>query len=278
MKNLITIIVLMASLCFSQDKVWGTFSDLKWTGEGKDKVASWAGGPIANTWWDGLELTSVWPMDEGSGAVLYDKLAGKNATWEGTDATWKTINGLVCIYGGKESHGTAVFRASIPDRSIYNLNTNSMLVGCWLYRPWAPLASLSYFGKGSSSITLGNYGLRDSGNENGTLGYYAKPGATAVSDYTVRTAYNEWVHVIVAIDRYAKFVSCWTNGFFAAGKSYPADSGNVTNNNPFCLFNNSGSLSETYLAGSARDFFVKVNGTTNDIPIIYNATRAVYGK
>ena len=122
---------------------------------------------------------------------------------------------------------------------------------------------------------MGNYGLR---GVPPSFAAYVKPGATSVITPTTIVPVAEWTHLVSCIDRDSKTISIFTNGVLATYTTYPTDNGYVTNANPFCLFYNAVTLSESKINGSIRDFFVKVGGATNDIPAIYNATKAVYGK
>lgn len=254
------------------------FGDIQVT---KVYAGNGAGGEIcwqkaAANWWDGLSLSSVWPMNEGSGNVLYDKVGGQNGKF--TYGTWKTVGGVTALDFGSDTPNTSAKGAAWAT-DVYDLAKGIKLIyGGW-YRPkWSFISETvnGLMGKGSSGAG-GNYFL---GYATTYGGYYSVFSVLSVGT-AVRCSTNNipvaWTHVAISLDRTTGKSTFWTNGILVSVTSY-SDNGTAYNTTaPFSLFGIS-SNSVWYGNGSTRDVFVKVGGTTNDIPAIFNATKVVYGK
>jgi hypothetical protein len=226
-----------------------------------------AAAPSASgNWWDGLNLSSVWPMQEAVGTNILDKAGSVNGVISG--ATWGAgADGKASLY----FNGSGDF-VSFGD--VYDIGTNSIAFGGWFWRKNTSENVACLIGK-ARPLT---------GNPGDYLLYHNAPsinvGLFAMGDAVSRQTSqavptNAWTFVAGTVEmasNYFRIVQFY-NGTFAAPSAVVA----ATNLNSTALFIIGKSTDNRHMVGYARDCFVRVGGTTADVARVWSATKATYG-
>lgn len=221
--------------------------------------------PVFTDWWDGLNMSSVWPLTSDAADVV----GNIDGTWQGTELYGAT-NGLDAAYLNGAS--------SVVFGDEYDINANETLAyGGWF---WLPLT-----GHGADSVIIGK------GEPfTGTLGGYYTSFSSTVFTNIVHTVLGgvgnsvatmrgvnsgkDWVFVATVLEHNGttlKAVGC-VNGTFDFSATPRPNTTGFDNDRVFIIGRSQGFA--RYIKGYARNCFVKRGGTTNDVAEIYNRTKA----
>lgn len=256
-KNLITLLfafTLIASASWEMD-----FDD------------DYASASISRNWWDGLNMTAVWPINDGSGTNITEKIG--NVKGSIVDyPLWTTSEGFSAL----KLDGTNDY---ITCGNVFNMGTNGVLISAWAKVSGISSASdyIGIAGKTFYGFSIGRYSIHlVKPNKFSTL-YSATSAGSAVEIQAVGTT-SLWINVCGVINRSEGTSHLYLDGVLQETKLITETTNNVSNTLPFNigLYGN-GSVAK-YFAGFIRDVGVKYNGTTNDAVIIFNRTKATYGK
>lgn len=227
-----------------------------------------AGQAAAPSWWTGLDLTAVWPMDEGSGSNITDRIGILNGTAFG-DIVWEpSIGSTFLSFDGKTNY------VSFGD--VCDVASNNFLAACWVKaRSTVPqytgLLTKDNNGAGNGRYAIGNSDaakLRTLISTNG-------PQFAVVN--TTTPVPTSWTHLAMCAENATLYF--FIDGVLT-GTPVPCPMATpFDNNSPLVLGTAIISVRPLYTFGGwIADVAIKQGGTTSDVSRIYNASKSRYGK
>lgn len=219
-------------------------------------------------WWDGLNLTAVWTLSEAYGTNSIDKIQGIVGVHINSPQ-WSSVAQKSALY----FNGTNSY---IDCGNNLNIGTNGLVLSAWIFK--------NDINQNNYSTIMGKYGSVNSryifsmfpGNQ---LGCFWQMGATgyAVQNGNILPT-NQWIHVAMVLGRATNSTYLATNGVFSVITGLDTSTYNSTATGPFRIGSFDGSLATGFFKGYIRDAAIKVGGTSNDVALVYQSTRATYGR
>ena len=242
-------------------------------------AGSWAGipsrfdplgrlGMTTANWWDGLNMSGVWRMDDGIGTNIAPSVGSVSGSLQGP-APWVSVPPTALYLNNNMTNFV-----SMGDN--FDIGTNSLSFGAWI-RATAYSSYGAVVNKGNAAGGAGQYSIY--------LGSTGKSIAVEFGLITVNLAsdivLNDWLYVAATSDRSTGY-AVYTNGVLAASGTNTL-SGNSNTLDWFHVGKLSGNITDgSYrFIGNVRDVFVKISPSalsSSEVISIYSATRATYGK
>lgn len=220
--------------------------------------------PASGNWYDGLGLTEVWTLDQGTGATVVGGVAGTVGTISG--AAWGQASGLNALW----FDGT---NDTISCGDALDIGESNLCIAAWINiaRP-----SAAYQGILSKYQATTNRWLVGLNTGNGL--YTALQLGTLVNGRTAGggpLVTNEWMHIAWHVNRLTGFAASYTNGIASTSGTGAITTGDLQNASSL-IIGHSASLG--YYQGWLRDITIKHGCTNGFQQVIYNASKSRYGK
>lgn len=222
----------------------------------------------ASSWWTGIGLTAVWPMDEGSGSNITDRIGSLHGTAFGSIVWESSLGSTFLSFDGVTNY------VSFGD--VCDVASNSFLAACWVKARSTVSQYTGLFTKDNNGAGSGRYAIGASDSAK-LRTYMTTNGAQLASINTTTAVPTSWTHLCMCVENETLYffidgvltgtpVACPINVPF--NNSSPLVLGTaIISGRPFYTF-----------GGWMADIAIKQGGGTSDVSRIYNATKARYRK
>ena len=224
-----------------------------------------AAAPSASgNWWDGLGLTELWTMDEGTGTNVYGRVGSVNSAFV-LSPVWSATGGAGCVFVSVAGY--------LSPGDVLDLGTNASAFGCWVFTTNATPSGAGLLSKNYNS----NYGLYL------YLSTATKPALfmrNAAGSPTVNLtapsaiSLNEWHHIAAVRQINNGGSHLMVDGAVVLSTTNSLDGVNFNTSQSWQF----GSGASTFNGYMGAISFKIGNATTNGVSDFYNASKSRYGK